>query len=901
MSESNKKRQRIALSCDNCRRKKTKCDRGLPCSNCVKLSISHTCNYSSPLHVNHKRNPESPPPISTEGLSIQQELTFLKGRLRQLESSVTTNPDAVQLSVEPFNGDDQIKEGGVFIHSNKVLREQYKDLLIGVLPRRKEESSINFHFADDSTTSRITKPPLPFVSLSKRDPGVKLFWVFDSSPKYGEFSFKDVFLVRKGKDKKLEPFKNMAKEKYGDRYVKSLDDGCSLREVKDSMSNYGKTLGIQFHPQDISNFSLNRKIIELIPDQRITSRYLNAFFEYLYPFFPILDELTFRADLTRILGTVDELSEKIVDLKIEKMADYAILATFFFVIRLTFLLWFSNDSESNFELVVDGFPSIAKERETIMQSPVPLEVVQVAEECLRLFNLSRVQDLSILQGLIFSRIYKKYAPEAGDNFKGQETQAGDGIIIQVAISLRLNRDPEYFLNGNESIKLTNLKRKIWYFLVALDIEDSLMYASTLSTDKNSNYDTKLPFYKEGASNILDTELEKDVLRNVVMSRPILNCMETLAKPITNFKAKVEFSEFLEELSDMELLCARIFGRFKSLIQDDPLISESAKIKQVYYYLQLKLFLAQMYFLCHIHYSDLGEKDLEYFYHKKVFTILLYELSDLCNTKDYVRKGIFGRAFTVIITPLLNLYYHISCMVCASLFVRLSTTLREDSERNLSNPENSLKDIIQNLLSMTLACTKRNMRTLSSDAQRYFFAWKVNKAHLYGIKLMNEIPIYESNTSWTNRAILSYSKEQFRDLERILRFYMSSSNLSTDQSDINARIAVLDSLKVLAPSALGSLETKDNMSIIRDIQTDNFWCELCKINLDAENDCKIGSHVNDQNQDNIAGATVDEAINNTTNIANASNSTNNSNNPQYQFDFFSDTSLFELFKVPNTYE
>lgn len=44
-----KKRRRPALSCEQCRRRKIRCDRGLPCVNCIKSKIS-PCTYA-PTHI----------------------------------------------------------------------------------------------------------------------------------------------------------------------------------------------------------------------------------------------------------------------------------------------------------------------------------------------------------------------------------------------------------------------------------------------------------------------------------------------------------------------------------------------------------------------------------------------------------------------------------------------------------------------------------------------------------------------------------------------------------------------------------------------------------------------------------------------------------------------------------
>lgn len=53
-AKTDKKRRRPALSCEQCRRRKIRCDRSLPCVNCVKSKIS-PCTYA-PTHIPASRN-----------------------------------------------------------------------------------------------------------------------------------------------------------------------------------------------------------------------------------------------------------------------------------------------------------------------------------------------------------------------------------------------------------------------------------------------------------------------------------------------------------------------------------------------------------------------------------------------------------------------------------------------------------------------------------------------------------------------------------------------------------------------------------------------------------------------------------------------------------------------------
>ncbi len=55
-----KKRRRPPLSCEQCRKRKIKCDRGLPCNHCSKSPAAETCTYA-PAHIPKARRKPAPP------------------------------------------------------------------------------------------------------------------------------------------------------------------------------------------------------------------------------------------------------------------------------------------------------------------------------------------------------------------------------------------------------------------------------------------------------------------------------------------------------------------------------------------------------------------------------------------------------------------------------------------------------------------------------------------------------------------------------------------------------------------------------------------------------------------------------------------------------------------------
>lgn len=88
------KRPRPVLSCVECRRKKLKCDRLLPCEQCRKASQSAQCTYSTrqgpPSHAQHTDESES-----ETGQRVKRKTTESKAELRDSVSSgfpVDTTP-----------------------------------------------------------------------------------------------------------------------------------------------------------------------------------------------------------------------------------------------------------------------------------------------------------------------------------------------------------------------------------------------------------------------------------------------------------------------------------------------------------------------------------------------------------------------------------------------------------------------------------------------------------------------------------------------------------------------------------------------------------------------------------------------------------------------------------------
>lgn len=56
VTKTKKQRKRASLVCSSCKEKKIKCDRQKPCSNCIKSSSVHSCNYNYEVKRNERNN-----------------------------------------------------------------------------------------------------------------------------------------------------------------------------------------------------------------------------------------------------------------------------------------------------------------------------------------------------------------------------------------------------------------------------------------------------------------------------------------------------------------------------------------------------------------------------------------------------------------------------------------------------------------------------------------------------------------------------------------------------------------------------------------------------------------------------------------------------------------------------
>lgn len=151
---------------------------------------------------------------------------------------------------------------------------------------------------------------------------------------------------------------------------------------------------------------------------------------------------------------------KIKKLQLEKRLDFAVLGSLLIVLKFAYSSLISNDE--NFP----GFPERTEEEKYLLNNPLSDDIINVAQLCLNQFKLLRRCALSIFQCALLMREYQKV--DGCDGFGDGGSQIYTGMLIQMGVSIGLNRDPSKFHSTVGDSKMGNLWRKIWYGLISAD-------------------------------------------------------------------------------------------------------------------------------------------------------------------------------------------------------------------------------------------------------------------------------------------------------------------------------------------------------------------------------------------------------------------------------------------------
>lgn len=765
MPKVTKQRNRIPLSCNNCRKKKIKCDRSRPiCTICIAHGTSSTCSYyakpddvhnnninnlsdhdpefklkeSLPQpHQDQKISPETPlassisPPISTKDIQIthlQAQIKTLQEKLQQFTKtqknthlvmsnansviSTPSTPATPQLKItRNFGTPINNKLANYICEHLSLLNVDINDKF-DIYKPIKNQFNLPKPSLNEYRNALFNSGPFSWLSIMSRDPL--------AAP------VTDAVLLAK-KDI-LTKFQKSALQKsfFDINRVDINNDNVPPNSNVNKLSN-----SLNQH----ETLQICKNIINVLPNKRVIWLFIDRFFKYLYPFMPYLDQDLFTADIERILNTsrTNDLKSnfeiKVTSFSLTEYPDLSIIGSLLIVLKFSYESLFATDGS-----FVENKPHKDLEDYLVKFNQHDI-LIKYANQCLNQYLLLlKRSPLPILQCALLFREYQKV--NGCDVFVDGDSYIYTGLLIQIATTLGLNKEPPSPVAGDtHTLKLNQLKRKIWFSLVSADINQYTQMGIPPVVD-DKFYNTNLPEFDPNASNVSDLSLEETTCKMLNLRYQVEKLMKVLTDRIINMKETPTVGEVVYYVIALENELKTKFDTLNELLRSDHQNNHYKKVEKVFKFSQLiyaLTFLLPVYMCCFYQYSEKRNFTACFFLFNKSMSFWMFILG---NMQDLVESPqlFFDYGFEIVLAPVIEIIISKTCSLPTTTIIRFHKAAINVQEKN-PQLANLLKTFIDSRLIFFDSSVFANVLQLLS--KRYFYAWRIYKIHLFLIDKLHK--------------------------------------------------------------------------------------------------------------------------------------------------------------------
>lgn len=269
---------------------------------------------------------------------------------------------------------------------------------------------------------------------------------------------------------------------------KSLSFGMLPATVEGSFKHFSLE---DFCPKngEYSNFlkSLIEELESILPPLRVIKEYKDHFYENVFPNLPFLNVASFENSLSHTLFE-DENDSSRVKIRLgssrlrNKVENICLLLV---ILKLSHIsLSFIEEGSLN-----DDFQS---GENLIQKYPIGNGYIVMVENCLLAENMYSCANENILTCLLYIWSFFVYSPEEGDFFLEHPTDVLGGLIVMLATSIGLHRDPSEYPQLEAIAKaepgIFNHRRILWLAVITtVSFESCLKGRYPLSLEESMNH------------------------------------------------------------------------------------------------------------------------------------------------------------------------------------------------------------------------------------------------------------------------------------------------------------------------------------------------------------------------------------------------------------------------------
>lgn len=277
MAENTKKRNRRVFSCLNCRRKKRRCDRGVPCGECARNGFSDSCSYED---------------------------------------------------VKPY------KPAFPQLNPQKEIMEEKK------VPMTSDWQFNLFEAVNTPKDGKTETNLLGYTTMAGADPFTEVVKRFLINQKaFGRLWHNLISKDGMVPKEKLDQFEKKAMAYFGVQHIRRLSSHSSEKEfdaVRQTITAANIQYGLALKPYGSwTQLSILEQILLILPPYSVVLLLVREYFKFQQKWLPILDEKEFFGQLNRVVGPA--LEGNCVIKSLELPTDAAVWATLFLAIRLAYV------------------------------------------------------------------------------------------------------------------------------------------------------------------------------------------------------------------------------------------------------------------------------------------------------------------------------------------------------------------------------------------------------------------------------------------------------------------------------------------------------------------------------------------------------------------------------------
>lgn len=804
---------------------------------------------------------------------------------------------------------------------------EYESLYNGINPCGVQDDYLNFHdytaIHFKSKTKRMYLGPFSWPAIYRKDPYLSVIWDCIDARKCKEAAAEEKAKDLNAKSPLAKSAIDVINSEIRDAHLgdndteqerkfreKALDceglNDTRVYKVKDARVKSTYESNWARETLRIENFCEKNedKLVELIstslPKRKVIWTLIRIFFSQVYPFVPILDEIAFKEEITRILGPESSADEPVKEVKVESRIDFAHIATLLILLRLTYISLLTNsmlfdEKSTNKEQIIDR----SEEIKYILLNPVSIGAISLAQCCLGQFDILRYDSFEVLQSYLFMAIYKVYAPEESDAGDGADFVLFRGLLTQMGYSIGLNLEPSKYPELFRNKKSNNLNRKVWFFLKCYDILQGSQLGNAPFIDAKYS-DISEPFFSPEASNIKDIECEKRIHMSLDIQKEVHRKVKRILDVTTPVSSSVSVAYLTELISDFESKLYRTFGVLSDYCFPCKESKEPYNFCKIAFcrdYLYLRAFTLTLLFYLFLYYERIKSKELSFFYLRKIIKIIVQEIFPASYELSYNNSVNFGDTSDLILNPGFLQMMHRCILILIALLLRVNK-----NNQLLSNSYSADPSLAEDMDFVSKSSKMKEFLTLierileiliirsSKLSGTYYFAWRSAKINGLIFKVVRGKNIYKNPTMsifaidnngldeiiQICRQAIELDKENSGEKgEKVGKTCADSHRSSARNVNETAALATNETLKgnLTLPNGMsGSWDSKSSKSsptfesmVEQNVEIGNFWTLLALMrnnittdtNLFDWQDLDMLERIQDPTQSDVNGKALNE--------------------------------------------